>query len=622
MLNLGGKKSFSIDHRVGDSFYLFVIDGPYTTNEGAKLSMFIEHAGIESYAIAVALQEEVWAKPIKGNITEWYMDHESKWKSTYLGADKPCKCKAIFAFGRALLQIIHGNHVTVDDFAVVFGHNYFYLNHDYLGQYDTFIFPLYPVEESLTSGYEHNYFLDMLKRRDDVELPNLTPINTKTLNAEQTKEVLEKNISSPFMSFDLETSGLNPVTDNIKCISYSFDGKDAYCTEWRDIDIDILIKCMRSKQKLITANGKFDILFLWNHDIPTDIVVTDDVILLMHCMNSGIKKGLKPQSYYWTPFGGYDDALQQYKDDTGVVDYAVIPFNICAPYAAMDAGVTFRAYFVLMRMVKKFDETYPSEKLAEYPQYCDPEISTLWNWYVKLGIPMLQVIAKAQFQGAYLDMREYDASLEGLKKLEAELKEKLKKEFNTPPDFKWTSGTEIMKLMKQNGLDLEDTSKDTLLNLIYDAVEPRLQDLIEYRHVFKALYSYVGTENYSMNVKNGAVKDRSAGWAKFKVYHKKDNTWRIHPNYETMGTETFRIISNSPNFQAIPAHGAYSKYIKKLLACPPSKMWYFETDEGEQHACGLDIVHLKNGQTKQPAEVVAGDDIDFIEKPYFDFKIC
>lgn len=105
----------------------------------------------------------------------------------------------------------------------------------------------------------------------------------------------------------------------------------------------------------------------------------------------------------------------------------------------------------------------------------------------------------------------------------------------TTPDLNLDSPIQLKKLLADNGIEVEDTQEETLEE--YAKIYPKLADLLEYRHLQKALSFDYGSYIHPL-------------------------TRRAHPNFRQLGAGTSRMSSNNFNVQQVP----------KLLLPVPDKL--------------------------------------------------
>lgn len=164
-----------------DDYYLFLIEGmPKNKKLVESVKNEIEKAGYQSYIIASATNCVFDKEKIKV-----LKDHMKVFKTNWydLVKYKGNKPHAIMAFGAALYAINKDTDLTTDCFYDQWMNKpYYYLGHGFIGDYDTFVFPvdsidaLYPTFENLDSdntNWKTRFFHSQLKNmRGNKELPS------------------------------------------------------------------------------------------------------------------------------------------------------------------------------------------------------------------------------------------------------------------------------------------------------------------------------------------------------------------------------------------------------------------------------------------------------------------
>ena len=250
---------------------------------------------------------------------------------------------------------------------------------------------------------------------------------------EEIKKFLEEHKGFDSVAFDLETSGFDFINDKIRCIQLAFDEIDGYYIEWKEFEdhpdlIQILSDMLLSIPNRITQNGKFDIKFLWQNGVSREVTVTEDAMEMAHVLCSQRKKGLKTQSYYYTPYGGYDHQLDEYvkkqKKIRKVSDipYSTIPKKILFPYSTMDPIMTFRTYVDTKIALEQFAIRFPTEKPIEHT---GGHASTPYEWYKLYVMGLYPIICDTEFEGMCVDTEVMDKHRAILQEWEAEDRRKL-----------------------------------------------------------------------------------------------------------------------------------------------------------------------------------------------------
>lgn len=432
----------------------------------------------------------------------------------------------------------------------------------------------------------------------------------ENLNLKRTRDVLISLLGSEIFAFDTETTGLHWFTDELVCITCCNDGKHGYYLPWKHFENNrenqlLFCACCYTSKTVVGANIKFDLHFMMKNIKGFDIFRVkriDDVGQLSHAINSNRTKGLKPLTYFYTPFGGYDNELDTFRAQTGVSNYAQIPANILSKYATIDAIVTYRIYIALRKHVQWVDQNFPNEKPIDW---------TIEKWYDDFMMTVYPYFIRMEHRGMRIDKDYLDDVRSRLKKRIPEVTKKLCELWDVPEDFKFGSTVELGRQIQKMGWPAVELSKRGEYATSDDCIQewkrqgrPGIKELIELRELNSFLGTFVGEPS-----ETGRQED-ATGWEQFIVYHPEDDSWRIHQEYIIMGTETFRCIGKNPNLQNVPAHSKLSDEVKRAIFVPTSYHYTIESDDGNVYEGGcLDTVEVKGRGRISLAEVTEQDDI-------------
>lgn len=614
---------FKVEHIVGNEFVTVVLDLPLRveTNPVEKeilvyLEKMLQKSGITSYVITAALRDYPSEKELKG-LTAFYTSHDSGWFDEII---KPARAKGMIAdvvipFGAALYQITKtGTDFTVEDLIYPAFENYVYIGHGWIGDYDCFLFPQYSIMDIFCpgtpskvelSGWKMNFMISVFRKiaahkyqlPDDMSTPDLKEIGAnydtdKVAGKKEVEDFLKAHFNEEICAFDLETSGFNQWKCKIRCITMAFDSAIGYYIEWKIFAenpelIDLLSEMMLTCKNRVTVNGKFDIKFLWVNGLSTDVTVTEDAMTLCHVLCSGRKKGLKTQTFFWTPHGGYDHKLDLYRDSLkkeGIKDpsYYDIPKNLLFVYATMDSVMTVRVWLAGLKRLHKFDEEYPTEKPIEHT---GGHAYTAYEWY-KFVMKIYPIICKMEYEGLCLDEHVIELHRDIFRKKIETAKDQLGEIFkNVTVDgkrvdrnYEFGSTTKLGKLLEAAGWACYgksaaggyETSGDCFLEWKRDG-QKGVAELTAFRKANVCLKTYLGNLETKVNQKTGVVTKAWSGWPQYWIHHP-DGSLRLHCDFGVCATETFRMISSEPNLQNVPTHSQEGSITKMAFTTPPAPM--------------------------------------------------
>ena len=356
--------------------------------------------------------------------------------------------------------------------------------------------------------------------------------NTKEL-LHATLDQLSKQV---LFTFDIETEGLNFLTDRILCLGVSWADHTGhvipFCDEkgdpfWDEVtlcDLKHTLKNIFANEAVkIGFNGSFDVLFLKKYGFNINNF-SFDPMLAHHCIDENARgmRSLKHLALLYTDMGNYDDALGVYKAEhkipakSGMLN---IPPELLAHYCAADVDCTLRLYNVFK---KKLEE------------------ENLMNLFNKITMPICNVLIDTKYRGVQIDityMRELRRKLETRKQeLEIDLYALNGGPFNidSTPQLR-TFLYEKLNLTpivdKRTGADKLTRGGEFATDIeILQELARKCKDvnfLIEYRKVTK----YLGTFVNGLDL---------------------DTTNRVHTSYNIAGTTSGRLSSSEPNLQNCP----------------------------------------------------------------------
>lgn len=410
-------------------------------------------------------------------------------------------------------------------------------------------------------------------------LKEVSEINYRKLEtAEAAIEELDRmEQEAEWICFDLETTGLSPFDPGAKivCISLTDKTHAGYViplyhheSPIKGKDLDRVIKRLKGflenpKLKKLAHNGKFDIKWL---DASLGINVANfcfDTMLAHYLCISEEQgtQGLKGLAWEFTDMGGYDNALDEYKQTLPADvrnNYDYIPWSILSDYAVADVDCSLRLWEIFYPQIKKnrkwsvlmsdilmpasyalkkleidgivmsddtittFGEVYPAERdriqkqLESYPEVLEIERDRMEKFQLR---EQIKLIKKA------------DRTPEQQKLFEEYGKKKYKE-----PKFSWTSTNQLKELLFDK-LQLTTTVRTDKGELSTN--EESLLEMSEQHELPKLMIELRKIETLN----NMFIK---------KLPGMRDANNILHPTYNLTGTVTGRLASENPNFQQMP----------------------------------------------------------------------
>lgn len=641
------------EHILGNEFVTLLLDLPLRSETNplerdilTLLERFLQKAGITSYVITSALRNIPDEKEVKKAKTDYYVKNDSGWFDEIIkpAREKGLTADVVIAFGPALYQITKtGTDFTAEDLIYPFFENYVYIGHGWIGDYDMFVFPQFTIDDIFCpgwyipnsskrlemGGWKMNFLIRVLQKiaahqyelPDDISTPKLVEIGStydqdKEQGVKEVEDFLNNHFNSDICAFDLETSGFNQWKEKIRCITLAFDTHTGYYIEWKIFQenrhlIDLLSKMMLSCKHRVTVNGKFDIKFLWVNGVDTNVTVTEDAMTLSHVLCSGRKKGLKTQAFLWTPHGGYDHALDEYRNSLkkkGIKDpsFYDIPKPILFPYATMDAVITVRVWLAGIKRIKKFDLEHPTEKPIEQT---DGHAYSAYEWY-QFIMRLYPIVCRMEYRGLVVDEHVIELHRTIFRNKAKQARLELAEIFKdcvvngkqVDENYEFGSTAKLGRLLEAAGWPCHGrsasgeyaTGKDQFIEWTRDGVKG-VQELTNFRRAQKCLTTYLGEYEKTVNQKTGVVSESWSGWPQYIVQHD-DNTSRIHCDFGVCATETFRMISKEPNLQNVPTHSNEGSITKMSFRPPNAPMIFITSQTGIKYeVTQLGIVLTKRG---------------------------
>ena len=407
-------------------------------------------------------------------------------------------------------------------------------------------------------------------------------------------------------SIDTETSGLDPMRDDIVGISISTDDEDvyipinhvSYITNERlnsQLTSEEVRECLAHLNRSVFIawfNAPFDIRFIMNH-VGIRLWADWDCSVASRIMNENEEsRQLKPLHAKYCPEEGAEKALT-FSDIFDGISFAKVPINVGYVYAANDSRITLRLY--------KFQKQH----LYYEPdcEFSDRNGMNGVSWvYFNIELPIIDVVVDMENTGIAFDLT-YN------KKLKKEYHEKLDNAIKDVYNVIETYASAISKYRAMNpGVKLDTPinlgSPKQLATFIYDIMQVKPVDdksprgtgnkilkkidneftraLIEYRRISKLVDTYID-----------------------KLPECVFTDGRIHGKFNQYGADTGRFSSSDPNLQNIPSH---NKEIRKMFVASPGYV-LMSADFSQQEPKCLAALCKKQGDSQMYDTFMAGKDL-------------
>ena len=385
---------------------------------------------------------------------------------------------------------------------------------------------------------------------------------------EQLKEYIDVAIKNNIIAIDTETTGLDPITDQIVgvCI-YTPTMKPAYIPinhicYVTNVRLDnqltnnqvkeCFLPLLDNNVQIIYFNAKFDIRVM-RHQLGIDLPPAWDGFIAGKVLKEDEEEGnLK---YLWKKYcsKNKDEAHFTFDKMFEGIKFNLIPINTAYLYAAKDALMTYELY--------EFQRPYltpTDEKCIE----CD--FTRLAYVYNEIELPIISVIADIEDNGICLDKyyaknlsekyhKLMDEKVENFYNILQEYEDKIISYKATHPNTKLQDKInisspvqlsellyDVMEIPSVSKKDPKGTGVDILKAIDNKYNNPICKAILEYRNVEKLLSTYI---------------DKLP-----EIVNKKTN--KIHCSFNQYGADTGRFSSNNPNLQNIPSK---NKDIRKMF---------------------------------------------------------
>ncbi len=382
------------------------------------------------------------------------------------------------------------------------------------------------------------------------EVARAQAVTTRDYETVVTEEALARWIarfeSAALVSFDTETTGLDPMTAQLVGMSFSIEaGHAAYVPLAHDyagapeqIGIERALAMLRpwlenTRAGKIGQNAKYDQHVLANHGVALAGFVHDTLLESYvleshqrHDMDSMAERLLGAKTITYDEVTG-----------TGAkrIGFSQVDVARATEYAADDADSTLQLH------------------LAMHPRIAADE--KLRHVYEGIEMPVREVLFRIERNGVLIDAELLSAQGHELGQKMLELESKAHIEAGQP--FNLNSPKQIaeiffekkgMPVVKKTPSGAPSTDEEVLARLALD--HPLAKILLDYREIAKLKSTYADKLPRMVNAKTG----------------------RVHTNYGQATAVTGRLASNDPNLQNIPVRTQEGRRIREAFVAPPGSV--------------------------------------------------
>jgi len=373
------------------------------------------------------------------------------------------------------------------------------------------------------------------------------------------KDYIQHIIQNGGYAIDTETTGLNPITDNIVGLSlYTLGEKALYVPLHHksyitgiEVEGQLDTKFVGEQLNLLKSaksrfyNGKFDKRVIHNH-LGVDLPCWFDAHIAAMCLNENEPHGLKNLHSKYVLDGQEDEfSFGQLFDK---ITFDLVPIGTGYIYA-IDTWELVDFQLPYLTQGDKLCEEYDLHNVA----------NVFWN----IEMPFLEVATQLEETGVSFDCdyanelsvkyhKQMDEKLDNFYSILDTYKDEIQKYKIKNPNHKLSDPISVssptqLAILLYDILKVEPPDKDhprgTGVEILEQIDNPLCKAILEYRTVEKLLSTYID------KLPNEVLSDG-----------------KIHCSFNQYGAKTGRLSSDNPNMQNIPSH---NKEIRKMFVASP-----------------------------------------------------
>ena len=351
-----------------------------------------------------------------------------------------------------------------------------------------------------------------------------------------------------WLSFDIETTSVNPMTCDIVGFSFSTkehtgvyipvhypEREDSLFDDYTNRVIELMRPIMENSSIPKTGqNIKFDALILLRHGLKVEGIRFDTMIAahLLKPEFRSLKLDNLSLEYLNYPMVPIEDLIGSGRNQ---ISMAEVDIEKVSFYAAEDADIALQLTRIFEKKLKK---------------------ESLYSFFSEVEIPLLSVLLEMEFNGMFIDS-------DLLKSMSTKIGKKINKLVTniyseSGYEFNVNSTQQLAKILFEiKGLPevkKRSTAEDVLEKLKNKHVLPGL--ILEYRKLNKLKNTYIDSLPELVNPMSG----------------------RIHSTFNQTITATGRLSSTNPNFQNIPIRTDEGREIRKAFRSKDDDWLIFSAD--------------------------------------------
>jgi DNA polymerase I len=338
--------------------------------------------------------------------------------------------------------------------------------------------------------------------------------------------ILPELLKAPALALDIETSGLDPLTDSLRTIQLATP-HDTLIIDAYACPPQILAPMFTTMPRLFGHNLKFDFKFLVAAGLlwPTGQVF--DTMLAAQLLGAGTPEGMLRECGLAAVVERYLhltlDKAEQRGDWMGALSHRQLR------YAAIDAAI-------LLPLAERIEEALRSAGLCRVATIEDASVPAL-AWLELAGLPVQEAYWRERAASEHHRMEALHATLDALVGHTSNNGDGFT--LSLEPFVNWQSPAQVLALLQSRGYAIENTDSSTLLVLANG--DPLIAHLLDYRDAAKRASTYGAT------------------WLDDDLH---PVTGRIHADYLQLGSKAGRMSCARPNLQNLPRSVAYRGAIR------------------------------------------------------------
>ncbi|MCF7886030.1 MAG: DNA polymerase I [Candidatus Marinimicrobia bacterium] len=399
-------------------------------------------------------------------------------------------------------------------------------------------------KDKLIAIFKELEFHSLIQRFQDDQENIRKKKNYQAVKSEkELDEIVDKYANSELLSFDLETTSIDPMKAEIVGIALS---DEKHTGVYVPVDISEKQKTLfadkpqlstleqlkpileNQKIKKCGQNLKYDMLILRRYGIEVQGLYFDTIVaaFLLQPDDRKFNLGRLSQKYLYYQMQPIEELIGKGKNQKSMAD---VPLEEITFYACEDADVAFQLTTIL------------KEKLTE---------KNLDEIYYDIEIPLIPVLMDMEENGVYVEIPYLQKMSDEIAKKIDSISEKIYDEAGI--EFNVNSPKQLSEVLFDR-LELPQIRKRSTAEKVLKKLEdksPIPSLVLEYRKLSKLKSTYLDALPELVNKRTG----------------------RIHSSFNQTIASTGRLTSSSPNFQNIPIRTEIGKKIRK--AFKPAKEGY------------------------------------------------